>query len=590
LWSDSNQVVKGRYFRVPVDESGGPLKPFLSQPHLFGSQRWWDKNFILDQPALGEVLSRYQKWDNGAPPELRLRASVVGSASCLVQGEQIASGLTVNDIERDGAWPAACVIPTLVDNFGWASTIYRCQVQGWWCQRLIELNNGFEGQAVATMRTRFTGATVTYWLGERFLPSIITVVHPDYLIAVFNTSQDAQQIFEQAIQLQSAPLDVGGFGTIQLWATQAQRAFTRLAMDGGGNVQPCLFVGHSYGGAVSLVASAFIRLAFPERVVRYLAFGAPKPGDIRLQRLLGLPTRGCLLANDDDAVPALPPTGDALLALQAVAPWLGRNFALWETSRETWQQLPDGTIRENTYNMITSQRLFDILQTARTTGRLPDFAAHLLPEYLRRIRLRCPLLPAPAVGGLRLGPARLPGVGLAAGPPDFRSKVGLSSAGELVAGVGLSSAGELVAGVGLSSAGEIVAGVGLASGSELTLGGLGLMAGSPPTPGRTCATAILLVLGVPVPTTALTAQNDWWYIPIVSGTHYTISFTAVSSDDSVSFVYEGTCAMNVELGAVIPYPTNTFGFTAMADDNVLIDVQVNPGALPLSYTIEITSP
>ena len=189
-----------------------------------------------------------------------------------------------------------------------------------------------------------------------------------------------------------------------------------------------------------------------------------------------------------------------------------------------------------------------------------------------------------------VGAGRLPGVGLAAGPPDFRSKVGLRSAGELVAGVGLRSAGELVAGVGLSSAGELVAGVGLASAGEIIVGKLGLERGESTRPGPTCLTAGLLALGVPSFNYVTIGSTDWWYIPVVAGNTYTVTYSAATSDILLGTVLEGTCSGYVLLQSFGASPPLSFTFVASASDYVFVQLKWVLTSGPVFYQVAITSP
>ena len=143
-------------------------------------------------------------------------------------------------------------------------------------------------------------------------------------------------------------------------------------------------------------AAAIIRLAHPTRFVRWLTFGAPRPGDEALRNLLSLPTRGCALANSDDAITAIPPDIDSIIPAETI---LGRQltaFAEWKPPRETWRQLADGSIEPNVYPSLTTQELIDLLEHVWTQHTFFDYPAHRIREYQRRIRLRCP--------GARLSP------------------------------------------------------------------------------------------------------------------------------------------------------------------------------------------
>ena len=262
------------------------------------------------------------------------------------------------------------------------------------------INLGFVGTCVATMRTAFPRARVRYWTGERLFPPMVTVVHADYMIVLFDSSQTSEQIFLQVLALVQRPVDCGGFGTTLVWNQQAQIAFNRLGIEGGNSDNPALFVGHSYGGAAAMVAAANLRLRRRDRVIRFLAMGSPKPGDFRLRNLLELPTRGVALANDDDFIPGFPPGYPDLLAVEIAMVLNLSNFGQWYPPRETWLQNRLGVVSENQYVTLGTQEIVNILRQVITTGQIPNRPSHLIREYYNRITLRCLGLLAPAMGGI----------------------------------------------------------------------------------------------------------------------------------------------------------------------------------------------
>jgi hypothetical protein len=403
VWNDSTDTVNGRYYRVPHDARGVPLVPAYPGPSILTSQRWWDKNFNLQQPDLGEVISPYQTWDNGAPPIELPQPIVAGDPDCIENGESIASGLTLEDESRFRSWPAACFVQNPLDDWGWAAGVYRCEVQDWWADRVIELSSGQIGDCVGAHRQRFPGADVRFWEGARFFPPMITIRHPLYLVAQFAETQTGLQALIQVLQGVQSPTDVGGYSSTQIWARQAQRGLIRLSSQGGGFQEPILLVGYSYGGAAAQNAAAICRLGNAERRIRYLTFGAPRAGDERMQNLLHLPTRGCALANSDDAITAIPPDIDTIIPAETV---LGRAllpFARWRPVFETWRQTPGGSVQPNVYPSLSTQEIVDLLNLVWTTGTLFGYPAHNIREYKRRILLRCPGVPRFADGMLGIG-------------------------------------------------------------------------------------------------------------------------------------------------------------------------------------------
>jgi hypothetical protein len=358
------------------------------------------------------VISRFQRWDNGNPPIARPLPQTVGSPACIVGGESYASGLTINDPRRFRSWPALCFVQAPIEDWGWAAAVFRCDVQSWWADRAFELSNLFVGNISAAYRQRFPGAIVRHWGAERFFPQMQTAVHPDYLVVQFAETQNAEQALVQVMGGIQRPEDVGGFGSMNIWYTQAQRGLHRLSLQGGTDDVPILCVGYSYGAAAALVAAGICRQGNPDRVIRFLTFGAPRPGDQRLRDLLDLPTRGCCLANDNDAITAIAPDYDSCIPLRPIFGEQLRNFSVWRPALETWQQNPDGTVNPNVYPSLTSQELLELLTHVITTGTFFGYPGHVITEYQRRLRLRCPAAPAIAVGGIGFNARGVAGIGL----------------------------------------------------------------------------------------------------------------------------------------------------------------------------------
>jgi hypothetical protein len=402
VWSDSTQPVAGRYYRVRHDDRGVPTVPAYPGPTPFGSREWWDKNFILQQPPIGEVLTARHGWDTGAPPVPVPFAHTVGDPLCIENGESTSAGLSITNPARRGGFPALCFVPSPLEDFGWAAEIYRCEVQAWWIDRIAELEQLFIGTLTAVLRQRFAGATVTHFGGTRFFPPCTTVVHQEYCIAVVAATNDMEQALIQVIEGVLSPTDMGGIGTTNLWYTRAQRVLDALATQGVGRTQPMLLIGYSYGGATVQVAAGITRLANPNRFIRWFTIGAPRPGDQRLVDLLALPTRGCALANDNDLITTIPPDLDSILPVQVILGVDLLNFNRWRPPLETWRQAPDGQVFPNAHPVTSSQEIADLILHVWNTHSFYGYPAHNFAEYRRRIRLRCPRAPAVADGILGL--------------------------------------------------------------------------------------------------------------------------------------------------------------------------------------------
>jgi hypothetical protein len=568
---------------VPHDSRGVPTVPAFLGSHIFGSQRWWDKNFLLEQPAVGEVLSRFQPWDGGAPPIRRPLPQVVGEASCVADGESIASGLTINDPARFRAWPLGCFVQSPIEDFGWAANVFECQVQAWWADRVVELSDLQIGALTAALQQRFPGAAVQWWPATIFFPAVMTVVHPSYCIVQFQETQNGEQVVVEVLEGVQSPTDVGGYGSFVLFNAQAQRGLIRLSEAGADVNTPLLCIGYSYGGASAEIAAGAARLANPNRLIRFLTFGAPRPGDVRLQELIGLPTRGVALANHNDLVTTIPPDIDSILPAQIFFGLDLSNYSRWRPPHETWQLREDGSIIRNFYQTLTTQEVIDILTLAFTTGSLFGYPAHNIREYRRRLRLRCPAAPAIAAGGLGIGFGRLPGVGLKAPPAAFQPAVGLSGA-ELAAGkLGIADniQPHAVGALGLEATGLpslVMVGLDI---QDVPGGALGLDAAT----GATCGTAIVLTGPLFQFSGTLAVGQTLWFVRPVGVAVITWRFAGLSTFGTPwTYGFGSSCATyspNVATGNSLHF------LSSLSPQNAYMAV-TNTDTVPMAYTVFIT--
>jgi Lipase (class 3) len=500
---------------LPSTPQGFSARPFYPLPHIYGSRNWYSTNATVVDPGFGESLTAKQSWDTGAPPIAPPLARTVGSDDCIQNGERFISGLQIGNAGRLLAWPAACFAGGPLDDWGWAAGVYRCEVQAWWADRMNEWENNAPGAMVIELRKRFPGATITVWPGERLFPPVVTIVHAAYGVAMIQPTVNAEQALVEVIEGIAGPTDMGGMSTANVWYWQGLRALRLLGVAGlAGDRLPLLFVGHSYGGVAAACAAAIARLGQPIRLIRYLTFGAPRIGDERIKRLLGLPTRGCSLANTDDAITAIPPSLVDLLPAQEILALNLLAWAEWKTLPEVWSQAPSGKVFPNVDTILSTQELIDLFNHVVANGTFFGYPAHTIAEYVRRIRLRCPALPVPGavdlgaiVGdGIAVGELRRPGVGRFG--PHIPRTSSMGFGGVIKRGVGLKTilpphadigigffagleafgklglrAPKIVAGKLGFGAPKIVAGK-LGFGAKLAGSGLVALRGNLPLPGR----------------------------------------------------------------------------------------------------------
>lgn len=431
MWNDTSATVRGRYYRVPHDARGVPQVDPYPYPSIFQSRVWWERNFQLQQPELGEQLGATHTWNAGTPPVRVPNPIIVGDPDCISNGEPIGAGLSRTSPGRTLSWPTLCVTNTPLQDWGQWAAVYRCEVQAFWAERMLEADTGQFATCEAVLRQTFPGAAVSRVEATVLFPPITLIVHPQYLIAMVQPTQNAEQALIEVIQGIGSPVNRGGISSAPLWADQGLRTLVSLSNAGGGLTEPLLLIGYSYGGAAASCAAAFARIANSVRTIRLLTFGSPRPGDMRLLNRCRGSTVSVRLCNDNDAYTAIPPQLADLLPAMTVLGIDLRPFAEWQGIDETWVQDPRGSLTRNESPNLSTQELLDLLELVWTTGTLFGYPAHKIQEYLYRIRLRCPRAPAFAAGeiGLQYRPAR--GIGLQVGQAAF---TGLGLVGDHVAG------------------------------------------------------------------------------------------------------------------------------------------------------------
>jgi hypothetical protein len=406
LYRDADKPTHGRYFFVPDDH------PFVDGPHWLGSRNWWDRNNGLIQPRLGELLSTRQRWDTGAIPVDVPFPIQVGDSDCLARGDSIVHALPLAG-QIDG-FPSLCfgLATGLNRDFNVMASVWRCCTQSFWANRLLETYVGDIGRCQAILQVRFAGATITFREGTRLFPPYWTIVHPAYACALLSATATMRQALIEVIQGIRGPTDVGAYSTARLWLNYANFVIADLSLQGVNDTIPMLFVGHSYGGAASMLACAQIKIGRPRRYIRYLSFGAPKPGDRRLHEILKRDVRGLSLVNSGDLIGAIPPDAITLASVSPILAVPGLlNWTRWEYPPETALQ-HDGQLDKNTYQPLATRDVVDLIRHVWLTGSFFGMPRHTMTAYLEEIMKRCPQCPDYAVGdlglaGLQPAPGRL---------------------------------------------------------------------------------------------------------------------------------------------------------------------------------------
>jgi pimeloyl-ACP methyl ester carboxylesterase len=630
--------VRGRYYKSPAGT------PFYPGVHNLGSRTWNDSNWDHVQ-ALGESLSATHQWDDGRAPVNPPNAVRLGAASCIANGETLASGIP--STAWPGGFPLACYSVASDADQVWfrASRIEECPIQRFYAQLLIyQYDNNLSAMDALVGQQLGTGFTRVYLPETDLFPSIYILFTSSWLICITDGTRNFQQIALQGWQTLRAPENFGILATARLWYHAAQYVYGNLKRAGVPFGVKTLFVGHSYGAAVASILAAMLRWANPRQELLLLTFGIPKPGDRDFVALLDQ-CRQVHIQDIDDIVCTIPPDESIRFALiPIVGPAVFGLWQGWERTSLPFRLTPDGQVfREYaaTPDLLTMAAL---VQDAIAHIALPSISGHYMTTYLARLQIRCPaLLPSGFVMSLtsfmvelntvlldsidaaEVNPLELVGdIALPAGVITLDSLedlpagvvkldsledlpagvVKLDSLAEIPAGViTLDSLAELPAGVvKLDSLAELPAGVvkldslaelpagaiALTSESEFPLGLLLLASPALPGPGSTCASAGGMSLGAPQTwTNAGAFAIDWWKIAVVSGSHYTVTLTIVSGGPIAGSVMQGTCPSPTFLGPISP-PSYTYGFTAGSSGTMY--VSVGPAISATTYTIETTSP
>ncbi len=383
LFSDSQVRTPGRYYFC------APTTPFVSGFHNFGSRVWLESNWQKVQ-GLGEALDSPHKWNRGDPPAVVPNARIVGNPDCLLNGDLIADALQGDQIKN--GYPIACYTPQVPLDPTWETVSQWdiCSLQFFYATIIKWISYGEFGLIPRAFQLLLGyNPQITLREGSGLFPTLITVIAGNVAIAVMNGTSNFQQLATQAFLAIVGPTEFGGFSTSALYYNCSEYVNQALIADGANPNQPVFLCGHSYGGAAMSVLAARYRNAKGGRPVRLLTFGAPKPGDFRLQEIVAS-CPGLALINDDDLVTALPPSR---LDIYPVSVFLGlASLYVWDE----WYRLPNqalmntnGQLRFNESPILDFATMLSFTNTALTHGQLNPIAAHYIDDYRARIYRRC---------------------------------------------------------------------------------------------------------------------------------------------------------------------------------------------------------
>lgn len=363
---------------------------------LLGS-RVWDPNATIDgtepegvvPPLLGESRSAPHRWDSGALPVSLPNRKVLGSLDCLANGARLADAIPLADTRA--GFPIGCFGKGKVPNpdFDFAASVWVCETQCFWASLLYALSTQQYNDLRLRALARFPGSSVSVSGRSKLYPAFAWINHPEYVCLLADGSDTLSVVILQAIGLVKGPQSFGPWSTGNLWYSYAQTLLQTLKNQALLDGRPIVLVGYSYGGAAVLLLAALIRAFLPLVEIRYLTFGAPKPGDARLTEFVRAEFSGLSLVTDGDYLTAVPPAADVIAGL---TPFLGRpnflNWTMWTYPPET-TLLRGADVLKNTYQVFDSSIVTAIIRQFPARIRIKPPVEHQLASYIAAIARRC---------------------------------------------------------------------------------------------------------------------------------------------------------------------------------------------------------
>lgn len=385
LFRNNPVTTAGRYF---FGDDSTPVYP--------GWHNLWSRDWVsdeLDSVTLGEDPAAVRSYSLGAPLGPIAPPAVLGSADCIANGE---------------TWPLP-VVPTLEGGFsvacfaGLAPAFQPLDIrnQGNWCFWAEVLDLAYASPVAAQQKVATAlGVPVSGYAqaqAVQLVPTwfVLTAPAPAPMVVVITGATTTAQWLAQILYGGRPPVAFGQYATHPVWEALSTDFLERLRLIGASATQDIIIVGHSMGGAVAACMAARLRLHAPARRIQLLTLGSPRPGDSRLIDLT-MTMDVVNLQNDGDIVLSVPYNlaDFPLFILPLLASFYPPGSPLWAWPANRYRVAWDGTIQQGAAAPGGGPVYAQIILWGVGAGPFPDFSAHLIPEYARRI---CAPAPAPVL-------------------------------------------------------------------------------------------------------------------------------------------------------------------------------------------------
>lgn len=368
-------------------------------PTYPGFHNLWSKDWVSDEldpePELGEDLYATRQYANGRWRATYPPARLVGDANAVSSGSPVYPSPV--PITLEGGWDSRCYLapaPIPPAELPVEIDIRECDFQN--KLMVILLNSYGDGTAAETLiQDEWPTAVTTSYPNNTssIIPGCVIAVIGSITLVIIPGTTNPQQWALQALTSSVGVTNYGVYGTLPVWETAARRIATRITNAGGDPDGQIVLVGHSYGAAVACLLAARFRSYRPNRYIRLLTAGCPKPGDDRLIAILNTVQQRHLV-NIDDPVTFLPPSRSDLGLLEwLIPPGTSLAWSNWIRPRNVIGLRRDGTRVDNPQAESIFSLLLRILREWINGNGIEALTAHTIDEYARRTV--CPPAPAP---------------------------------------------------------------------------------------------------------------------------------------------------------------------------------------------------